>query len=179
VRAVFFWGVCVGFPIFSIAARQRSFPEFSLDWRAFVRCLRWLIWFTLITTVLFIGVSFHFKAFNYDGQFMTRVSEYFFWAFLQQIGLQTFLTRRLRQVFRNPYLAAFASSSLFALIHLPNAALVIFTWVGGFFWALSFQRTPNLYALAVSHGWLAVVALYCVPTRWLHGLRIGPTYWNY
>ena len=178
-KGVFFWGFCVGFPIFCIGSEQRYYPEFSLDWGAFLKCLRLILWFTLAGTGLLVFISLYFKSFNYDEQFLTRVSEYFFWAFLQQIGLQTFLTRRVEKAVRNPYLSAFLSSTLFALLHMPNPALVIFSWVGGFFWALSFQATPNLYALAVSHGWLAVVAWHCVPPAWLHGLRIGPTYWKF
>lgn len=179
LRFSFFWGLCVGFPIFCIWREQRSFPEFSLDWRVFVRCLREVLWFTLGATALLLAVAFGFDGLNYDGKILLRVSEYLFWSFLQQIGLQTFLARRVHQVVPNPMLAAGLTATVFSLIHFPNPALLALTWVGGFFWTSIFLKTPNLYALAISHGWLAVMALYCVPSRWLHQLRIGPTYWTY
>ncbi len=178
-NAVFLWGLVVGFPVACIALDQREFPEFSLDWQAFLNCLRILVWFTVLATGLLTAMSLYFKTFNYDGQFLKRVSEYIFWAFLQQIGLQTFLTHRVGKVVSNRRLAALASSSLFALLHFPNPVLMAFTWVSGFFWALSYLEAPNLYAIAISHGWLAVIALHSVPSSWLHGLRVGPTYWTY
>ena len=110
---------------------------------------------------------------------MGRFSEYVFWAFLQQIGLQIFLTRRMQHVFKNPMIVAAASSLLFAMMHFPNPILMGFTFIGGFFWCLLFQKRPNLYALALSHAWLAVIALYCFPMEWMHQLRFGPDYWTY
>lgn len=179
LNAVFLWGVCVGVPIVCIYREQHHFPEFSLDWRLFKRAFRLVFWFTTAATILLIGVGLHYEQLNYDGHFLHRVSEYFFWAFLQQIGTQVFLTRRVHRVVKNEALAAFASASLFALIHFPNPALMAFTWIGGFFWSYAFLNVPNLYVLAFSQGWLAVVALHCVPPAWLHNLRIGPTFWTY
>lgn len=178
-RAFFFWAVCIGFPLFCIWLEQGDLTEFSLDWNQFLKSLRGIIWFTLAATLFLVSVSLYFEEFSYDGKLLFRLPEYFFWAFLQQIGFQTFLTRRVQRVILNPYGTAFVSSTLFALIHLPNPALFFLTWIGGFFWALSFQLAPNLYVISISHGWCAVVALYCIPPQWMHGLRIGPSYWNF
>lgn len=180
VRSAFFWLICVGFPIACIVSERNGLPEFSLDWRCFLNCLRGIVWFTLFATIFLAGLALYYKALNYDGHFLSRMAEYFFWAFLQQIGLQTFLTRRVQQLIPHAdYWTAGVSATIFALIHIPNPALFFLTWIGGFFWALSFQRSPNLYALAFSHGWLAVTALYCVPTAWIHTLKIGPAYWKF
>ncbi len=179
LRAVFFWGVCVGFPIACVAYDQKAFPEFSLDWDNFLRSFSILLWFTLIATVALTAMALILKNFNYDGKFMTRVFEYVFWAFLQEIGLQTFLTRRVHRALSKPFLAALVSTTLFSLIHFPNPVLMIFCFVGGFFWSYSYIKAPNLYLIALSHGWLAVVALHAVPPAWLHGLRIGPGYFTF
>ncbi len=179
INAAFLWGLCVAFPIVCIARDQRRFPEFSLDWNHFKRCLRILVWFTLSATVFMVLLSLFLKTFNYDGQLLKRISEYIFWAFLQQIGIQTFLTYRVGKVIDQPKMAALVSASIFALFHFPNPVLMAFTWVSGYFWALSYLEAPNLYAIAISHGWLAVIALHSVPRAWLHSLRVGPTYWSY
>lgn len=178
-NAVFLWGLCVGYPIFCIVRDQRVFPEFSLDWKAFKRCLRLLVWFTASGTAVLIVIALATGNFNYDDKLLTRFSEYIFWAFLQQIGLQTFLTYRVGKVVYNPYKAAGVAAVVFSMIHFPNPVLMIFTLIGGFFWSLSYLKAPNLYALAVSHGWLAVMALHSIPRPWLHQLRIGPTYWSF
>lgn len=179
LRSLYLWVCCVGFPIFCVWRDQRSFPEFSLDWEAFVKCLRILVWFTVAATVVLTGIAFYFKSYSYDDSFLTRVSEYIFWAFLQQIGVQTFLTYRVGKVVRNKRLAALVSSSLFSLFHFPNPVLMVLSWAGGFFWCLSYLESPNLYAIALSHGWLAVVTLHSVPPSWLHRLRVGPSYWTF
>jgi membrane protease YdiL (CAAX protease family) len=179
-RFTFFYGACVAFPLACIALEQRGhFPEFSLDWDVFVRGLRSVVWFTVAGSAFMICVAAYFDSWNYDDNIAGRVFEYVFWSFLQQIGLQTFLTRRFEKIFVNPLWVCAASSTVFALIHFPNPVLMVLTWVGGFFWTWCFLKTPNLYALAVSHGWLAVMAIYCVPVRWLHQLRVGPGYWTF
>ena len=175
----FFWIACVFFPILCIGLDQREFPEFGLGWEEFVSCFKSLFLFTLIATFILLLIGFYFDSIQYDGQFPTRFSEYVFWAFLQQIGLQIFFTRRMQNIFKSPVVVSLITATVFAFIHFPNPALVLLTWVGGFFWCFSFQRTPNLYALAISHAWLAVMTLYCVPPYWLHQLRIGPDYWTY
>lgn len=180
VRFSFFYALCVAFPLACIGVEQRGkLPEFSLDWHAFTRGLRMVVWFTVFGTALMIGIAFLFNSFNYDGNLMGRIFEYGFWSFLQQIGLQTFLTRRFEKIFPNPLIVCAASSTVFALIHFPNPVLMVLTWFGGFFWCWCFLKAPNLYALAVSHGWLAVMALYTMPVRWLHQLRVGPGYWTF
>lgn len=178
-RFSFFWLVCVGFPIGCIWKNQKVFPELSLDWNWFTQGLREIFWFTLSATVLLVVISLESEGFNYDGQLFTRVPEYCFWSFLQQIGLQTFLTYRIQKIFKNPIIVSATCATLFALLHWPNIALVLLSWSGGFFWSYSFQRTPNLYALSLSHGWLAVTSFYCLPPQWLHGLRIGPGYFSF
>ena len=175
-RSTFFWLICVGLPIACIGKDQKYFPEFSLDWNAFTRGLREILWFTLCGTALLVVIALTTQGFNYDGQILTRLPEYYFWSFLQQIGLQTFLTYRIQKIVKNPLAVSFVTASLFALLHWPNIALVSLTWIGGFFWSYSYQRFPNLYALSLSHAWLAVTSLYCLPPPWLHGLRIGPGY---
>lgn len=179
LRAAFFWGVCVGFPIYCIATDQKRFPEFSLDWENFLQSLYILVWFTVGAAIALGVLALLTQNFNYDGKFMMRFSEYVFWAFLQQIGVQTFLTRRVYRALPKPHLAAFISATLFAMIHLPSPVLVLFCWIGGYFWCLSYIKAPNLYLIALSHGLLAVITLHAVPPLWLHGLRIGPGYWTF
>ena len=179
LQAGFFWVFCVGFPLICIGLGEKPLPEFSLDWAAFIKSLRWLVWFTLGATVFLAAMAIALESFHYDGRLLNRFSEYVFWAFLQEIGFQTFLTRRVHMAVGRPHASAVVSCTIFALLHFPNPVLMAFSWIGGFFWALSFIRAPNLYAISVSHGWLAVIVLYCSPKSWLHGLRVGPGYWTY
>lgn len=136
-----------------------------------------LVWFTTGASIALVLLGIATDTFNYDDMFARRVAEYMFWGFLQQIGLQTFLTRRISLAVPSPHLAALISAGLFSFFHLPNVTLMVFSGIGGYFWALAYITAPNLYLNAASHGWLAVLALHCVPPGWLHGLRVGPGYW--
>jgi hypothetical protein len=178
-HGAFFWLLCVGFPLFCIALSQRSFPEFSLDFNQNLRALRMLTWFTLIATLAMFTVAWRMNSFHYDGALPSRLAEYVFWAFLQQIGLQIFLTRRLARIFKKPWVVALWASGLFSLVHAPNPALMIFSGLGAFFWAYAFQIAPSLYVLSLSHAWLAVWMLYTIPPAWLRALRIGPAYFTW
>ena len=101
------------------------------------------------------------------------------WAFLQQYALQAFLHRRLLRVCRSTQTAAGISALVFASLHYPNPVLVPVTALGGYAWCRLYQRTPNLFSLAVSHGWLAMLLLAVSPDAWVHNLRVGPGYWAY
>lgn len=101
------------------------------------------------------------------------------WGLIQQYAMQSFTYRRLREGTHRPVVAAALTALLFASLHYPNAALALATLVGGFFWCLLFERTPNLFTLALSHGWLAILLRASWPAEWLHNLRIGPSFWTW
>lgn len=100
------------------------------------------------------------------------------WGLAQQWALQGFVHRRLCQAWGRRQPAAVASAVLFAALHFPNPVLVVFTLVGGYVWCLLYQREQNLFTLALSHGWLAAIALVSLPPVWIHGLRVGPEFWG-
>lgn len=104
---------------------------------------------------------------------------YPFWGLIQQYAMQSFSYRRIREGTHRPGAAAALTAILFASIHFPNPALAVMTLVGGYVWCRLFERHPNLFTLALSHGWMAVLLRASWPGDWLHNLRIGPTYWTF
>ena len=101
------------------------------------------------------------------------------WGLIQQYAMQSFTYRRVREATGRPRAAAAVSAVAFASLHYPNLALAGTTLVGGYVWCRLFERHPNLFTLAVSHGWLAVLLRASWPNVWLHNLRIGPEYWSW
>jgi hypothetical protein len=175
--------VAVGFPAVCIIRAQRTFPEFALRHPALPASARAVFWFTLASTALLLILRYASQRLNYAiaaGQPLSvGFMEHLAFAFLQQIGLQLFLTRRMEAIFTSPSLASAAAALAFASIHFPNPVLLVLTFVAGVFWSRTFQRAPNLYPLAVSHAWSATLIAYCIPRLWLHNLRIGPSYWQF
>ena len=101
------------------------------------------------------------------------------WALVQQYALQGFVYRRLCNAWGRPGVAAAGAALLFGAVHYPNPVLMVSTTVGGFVWSSLYRRAPNLYTLALSHGWLGVLLMASFPPELLHELRVGPSYWNY
>ena len=109
----------------------------------------------------------------------SRVPWIFFWALVQQYALQDFVLPRMTEVFPAPVPAALASAGVFALLHLPNPPLALGTGIIGFIWCRLFQRHPNLFTVSLSHTILAVVLAHSFPRAWLHGMKVGPGYFNF
>lgn len=101
------------------------------------------------------------------------------WGFAQQYAIQSFSFRRTLEGVGRPDLAAAITASLFAIVHWPNWPLALLTLVGGYVWCRLFDRNPNLFTLALSHGWMAVLLRYSWPAGWIHNLRIGASYWTW
>lgn len=135
---------------------------------------------TALGAVLVLGVGFLWgTAPQPSSKFMRALLLYPFWGLAQQYAMQSFTYRRMREGLGRPALAAGGTAVLFASAHWPNVPLTLLTLCGGFVWCLLFERRPNLIALALSHGWLAVLLRYSWPAEWLHNLRIGPGYWSW
>lgn len=101
------------------------------------------------------------------------------WALAQQYAMQSFTYRRMRDAWGRPAIAAGLTAGLFGLVHAPNLALALVTAIGGYVWCRLFERHPNLFTLAVSHGWLAVLIRVAWRAEWLRNLRIGPSFWTW
>ena len=97
----------------------------------------------------------------------------FVWGLLQQYVLQAFINRRAQLVWGAGWRSVLCVGALFGLLHLPNPWLAATTFAGGFVWAWVYQRTPNLFALAVSHACMTWVLVSTLPPSALRGLRVG------
>lgn len=150
---------------------------FRLD--NFARSGREVALASLVGLALIVALSFASgHGLNLGSRFRESIWTYPLWGLAQQWALQSFVQRRLCETWHRRVPVAAASALLFGALHYPNPVLVAFTVVGGFVWCLLYQRHQNLFTLALSHGWLAAVALTSLPPAWIHGLRVGPEYWG-
>jgi len=100
---------------------------------------------------------------------------YFLWAAAQQYALQSIVLRRLEDAGLRRG-APLAAAAIFSLVHAPNPGLMILTFLGGLLWCSTFQKTPSILAVALSHAVLAVAIVSTMPPAATGGLRIGPAY---
>lgn len=95
------------------------------------------------------------------------------WGLVQQYALQGFINRRAQIVWGPGVVSILVVALLFGAFHLPNPALTLATFAGGLLWATVYQRAPNLFALALSHGLMTWILISTIPSGLLHGLRVG------
>ena len=104
--------------------------------------------------------------------FLTRVAYYYPWAIVQQIILLGYFGLRLRHARVAYKKRLIVLVVLFSLMHIPNPLLMFFTALGGVFSVLYFERTRNLYYIALGHALVAPAIMY-LPNEWHHHLAIG------
>lgn len=102
----------------------------------------------------------------------------FGWGFLQQYVLQSFMNRRAQIIWGRGAASVLVTALIFSVLHFPNPWLMVVTFVGGLVWAFVYQRQPNLFALALSHGVMTWVLVSALPPSALNHLRIGLKYFD-
>ena len=80
------------------------------------------------------------------------------WAFFQQYLVCAYFTVRAENLLPSRFTLILVASLLFGTLHLPNLFLTVTIFMAGLLWIGVFLRWRNLYANALSHGLVAVVA---------------------
>ncbi len=175
------------FVFLSHRARHETARELGLRVDNFLKAARLLALPMLVATVVCIGagwwlsgtVNFNLARNSSAGRpFWWMVSAGVAWGFLQQYVLQAFINRRAQLIWGRGVWSTLVVGGLFAALHLPNPWLTLATFAGGMVWASVYQRAPNLFALALSHGLMTWVLISTLPAAALNGLRVGFKYFG-
>ena len=115
---------------------------------------------------------------NADWPRFQNLWPYVIWACAQQFLLQSFFFVRVESL-AGPRWAVVASTALFTLAHLPNAALTAMTFVGALFFTELFRRFRSIYPLGIIHAMLGIAIAYSFPNQFMHHMRVGLSYWQF
>ncbi|MEW6732978.1 MAG: CPBP family glutamic-type intramembrane protease [Acidobacteriota bacterium] len=140
----------------------RAFAELALP----VACL----------AVLLVVIGLTLGTLHLQRKFFLQLAGIPVWALFQQYITQSFVNRRLQIIFGPGVKSAALTAVIFAAVHLPNPLLTIATAVAGYMWARSYQRAPNLYAIALSHGLLSTLFANVMPKWLLPNMVVGYNY---
>ncbi|HET6670908.1 MAG TPA: CPBP family intramembrane glutamic endopeptidase [Pyrinomonadaceae bacterium] len=167
-----------GFMFWSHRLRGESLREIGLRLDNFGKAARLLIVPMVLASLLLIGVgylkgSIDFFRWRGGGALLGMPLWGMLWGLVQQYALQGFINRRAQIAWGPGMVSILIVAILFGAFHLPNPALMIATFAGGLVWATVYQRAPNLFALAISHGLMTWILISTLPSNLLHGLRVG------
>ena len=165
--------------LMSVSHRIRKEGARDVGWRVdnFSAALRLLIIPTLVAAVVILVMGFYLGGFRsnkwLDWKWVLWLPV---WALIQQYSLQGFINRRAQLVLGRGTKSVLLVAMIFAILHLPNPLLTVATLVGGILWAFTYQRTPNLFALSISHALISLLLVFALPNSVLKGLRVGFRY---
>lgn len=167
-------GLAFALMLLSHRARRESAREIGFRADNFWPTLRLLLVPTFCVAILIIAAgwmtrSLQFNLANLRWRFLLLPV----WDFAQQYVLQGYVNRRAQILWSRGWQSILLVALFFALLHLPNPLLTILTFAGGLIWAAIYQRTPNLFALTLSHTLMSILLATAFPSSIFSGLRVG------
>lgn len=161
--------------------RGETRRELGLRFDNFLPALKRLLLPTAVCVAVLIGVGWWLREAGYgeprSGSWLLKMTLWgVLWGLSQQYVLQAFVNRRAQLVFGRGAKSIILVAMIFALLHAPNLWLSVATFIGGLLWAYVYQQTPNLFALAISHGLMTWILISSIPAPILKGMRAGYNY---
>lgn len=101
---------------------------------------------------------------------------YLGWAVIQQALMLVVVLRRLEWIARSNLTAILACALLFALMHTPNARLMVLCLAAEAWWGIVFLRRRALLPIALAHAFFALALQAGLAGGWLRSLEVGARY---
>ncbi len=98
---------------------------------------------------------------------------YLLWALAQQYLICAVVADRLRIAGVSAEWTVLASATAFALLHSPNAALMLATFLGGLIWSALWLQERSLLPLAASHAFASLLLTSGLPPFWLRSAEVS------
>jgi membrane protease YdiL (CAAX protease family) len=162
------WVLATGFSRFRI-------EDLGLTSRGLKQCA-WLL--PVAALIGFIATLTAWIYGGLHGAFGPRTSPaqyaaYACWAMFQQFVLQSYFFIRLESGLQSGRAAVLSCASLFSLLHIPNPALMLATFIAGLLFCELFRRYRNLYSLGIAHAILGLSLAAALPSDFHHNMRVG------
>ncbi len=103
---------------------------------------------------------------------------YFGWALIQQYLICAVVTSRWLRASENRFVAIYLGALTFALMHTPNASLMLATFAGGLCWCTLYLRERALLPLAVSHATSALILIALLPQDWMYSAEVSARFFQ-
>ena len=133
----------------------------------------WLLAGAIVVFAALLGLAAHRPDDALRAIGSGHVARYLLWALAQQYLICTVCTERWRIVSGKAAVAAYLGALSFALMHTPNAALMLATLCGGLCWCALYLRERALLPLAASHAASALLLLALLPPEILLSAEVS------
>jgi hypothetical protein len=147
-------------------------------WRWNGSARAWLLAAALVVLAALLGFLLHRPGEALRAIGSGHVARYLAWALLQQYLICAVCTERWRIVSGNAAVAAYLGALGFALMHAPNAALMLATMLGGLCWCALYLRERALLPLAFSHAASALLLLALLPADILASAEVSARFFQ-
>jgi len=108
---------------------------------------------------------------------VASLASYALWALLQQYLICVVFADRLDRARLPARWTVLASAGVFALLHAPNAALMLATFCGGLIWSAQWLRERSLVPIALSHATAALILGSGLPPAVLRSAEVSLRYY--
>lgn len=108
---------------------------------------------------------------------MAGLASYTLWALLQQYLICAVFADRLHRAGLPARWTVLTSAGVFALLHAPNATLMLATFCGGLIWTALWLRERSLAPLALSHAMAALLLGSGLPPAVLRSAEVSLRYY--
>ncbi|MBS2100731.1 CPBP family intramembrane metalloprotease [Carboxylicivirga linearis] len=158
----FFW---IGYILF----RKRTNKEFEIfKLQDFKQSLLILLPIILLNGSACVFYAYTNNTLNVSWHILLVLLLYPFWGVIQQFIMLDIILMNLIAFFKgkvSAILLVFIVSILFGIIHYPNTFLMLYTFFLELILASVFLKWRNLWAIGITHGWMATFLLYYVMDR--------------
>ncbi len=146
------------------------------QWNGSMRA--WLLAGAVVVLATVLGLAAHRSGDPLRAIGAGHIARYVLWALLQQYLICAVCTERWQIVTGVGVMAAYFGALGFALMHTPNAVLMLATFTGGLCWCALYLRERALLPLAVSHAASALVLLALLPADILASAEVSARFFQ-
>ncbi len=148
------------------------------DWRLIGSTRAWLLGAGVVASTLALGLYAHRWDEPMRAIGMGHLLRYFGWALIQQYLICAVVASRWLRASESRFVAIYLGALTFALMHTPNASLMLATFAGGLCWCALFLRERALLPIAVSHAASALVLIALLPQDWLYSAEVSARFFQ-